>query len=78
LLSVVDVAPTVLHLLGLPIPGGVAGRVLLEGLVPAARYRRAQNDEPDIVVATASPTPGLDAAGEAEIVSRLRSLGYLE
>jgi predicted AlkP superfamily phosphohydrolase/phosphomutase len=75
--SVVDVAPTVLALLGIPVPAGMAGRALFGGADP---LRGPDNDEPvtDRLVAAGASTAGFDAAGEAEVLSRLRSLGYLE
>jgi predicted AlkP superfamily phosphohydrolase/phosphomutase len=78
-LSVVDVAATVLHLLGLPIPAGVAGQPAVDGMRPAVRAPRPDEEQrADVLTAVGVPPKGLDAAGEAEIVSRLRSLGYLE
>ncbi len=40
--SVYDVAPTVLHLLGLPVPANVDGRVLLELFSPSSGPRRRE------------------------------------
>lgn len=40
--SVYDVAPTVLHLLGLPVPANVDGRVLLELFSPSSEPRRRE------------------------------------
>ena len=75
--SVYDVFPTVLHLLGLPVPEGLHGRVLVEALTPEARRSR-----PVLRVdgfgsrrrATEAPIPtDLDQ----ESLDRLRSLGYV-
>jgi predicted AlkP superfamily phosphohydrolase/phosphomutase len=72
-----DIAPTVLHLLGEPIPEDLEGRVLTEALDPAVLERRplryAEADDFEIAA-----TKGYDAAEAAEVEGRLRSLGYLE
>ena len=78
-----DIAPTVLHLLGIPVPGDMDGRVLTEVLDPAT----TSSDLPvhAAVLATAaagadSPT-SVDSAYTAEedavIQQRLADLGYL-
>lgn len=74
-MSVVDVAPTVLGLLGLPVPAEMSGRPAVGGGRAVAPVQAAVHEEHGGSTAIAS---GLDAAGEAEVMSRLRSLGYLE
>jgi predicted AlkP superfamily phosphohydrolase/phosphomutase len=80
-LSIVDVAPLVLHRLGLPVPDDMAGRVPIE-IFEAAELegrppRRAATDpwtEPE-------PEPAdleLDPDEEAAVLQRLRALGYVE
>lgn len=75
--SLLDVAPTVLHLLGLPIPDDVDGSVLRELLADAEARRATQTvaaPEPQ-----AQPQPEqADPDEEAEVLERLRALGYLE
>jgi len=72
-----DVAPTVLYLLGEPIPSSLEGRLLAEALDPGLLEGR-----PPVYVDTADTGPssphGYDGEGEAEVEERLRSLGYLE
>jgi predicted AlkP superfamily phosphohydrolase/phosphomutase len=66
--SIMDVAPTVLHLAGLPVPSWMDGTLL-----PGVTGR------PTIDPAAAPATRSdLDADGEAEVWRRLVSLGYLE
>ncbi len=69
-----DVAPTILHLLNLPVPRDMDGRVLLELFETPrpVRYTTSESDE-------ARPDTE-ELAGEAkdEIEARLRALGYLE
>jgi hypothetical protein len=80
-LSIVDVAPTVLYTLGLPVPEDLEGRVPAEAFEPASlqakpirRESRTQPPEPLTAPTAAAP----DEAGEAELLKRLRALGYVE
>jgi predicted AlkP superfamily phosphohydrolase/phosphomutase len=72
---IVDLAPTVLHMLDCPIPEDMDGRVLVEALSPELR---------DVAAATPAPdSPGaaqrceLSEEQEAELEARLKGLGYL-
>ena len=77
--TLLDIAPTVLHLLGVPVPGDMDGRVLTELLEPA--------EAPAVAVEPALPTfaegsgdPVAVAYTEEEdaaIQQRLADLGYL-
>lgn len=70
-----DVAPTILHLVGLPVSAEMDGHVWLDALIPS--FRR---DHPVRTVArygqrrTAPAASGFDR----EMVEELRSLGYIE
>jgi predicted AlkP superfamily phosphohydrolase/phosphomutase len=79
-LSVLDVAPTVLRLLGLDVPSDLPGRAVADDPTRAGRLER-------VAVGVARPQPApqrgrdlqvLDPQSEAEVLSRLRMLGYLE
>jgi predicted AlkP superfamily phosphohydrolase/phosphomutase len=80
-LSIVDVAPLVLHRLGLPVPDDIAGRLPVELLEDDELERRPPRR-------TAAPAPPassvapedleLDADEQAIVVDRLRALGYVE
>ncbi len=82
-LSILDVAPTLLDSLGLPIPADMEGRVPVAALDPDALRARpvvvADSAAPpiDAPVATDAES-GLDSEAEAEIVRRLRALGYVD
>jgi predicted AlkP superfamily phosphohydrolase/phosphomutase len=68
---IVDLAPTILHLMGLPVPDDMDGKVLTSMLSidrPVA-YARAEAHRED--------EEGLSAEETAEVEDRLRSLGYL-
>jgi predicted AlkP superfamily phosphohydrolase/phosphomutase len=80
-LSIVDVAPLVLHRLGLAVPDDMTGRVPTEILEADELERRP----PRLVPASARSVPEqrpaeleLDADEQAEVLERLRSLGYVE
>lgn len=72
--SVLDVTPTLLYSLGLPVPGDLEGRPL----IPAFAERRS--------VTRSAPTQSAEAAAgasylpeeEEEVLARLRALGYVE
>jgi predicted AlkP superfamily phosphohydrolase/phosphomutase len=72
--NLIDIAPTVLHLLGLPVPSDMDGRVLEEifpGLPPVSFE---EVDQRDISTASTEYT-----AQEAELIEqRLKGLGYVE
>ncbi len=73
--SIYDVAPTVLHLLGQPVPTYMDGRVLAEMIRP----ERAEEVRRVVVNAPAGQGGRSMAAREDEVVrGRLRSLGYIE
>ncbi|MBN1953731.1 MAG: alkaline phosphatase family protein [Anaerolineae bacterium] len=69
---IVDLAPTILHVMGLPVPDDMDGRVLTSILAtdrPVA-YEQASPAE-------ASADSALSAEDLAEVEERLRALGYL-
>jgi predicted AlkP superfamily phosphohydrolase/phosphomutase len=81
-LSIVDVAPFLLHRLGLAVPDDMAGRVPVELLEPSELDRR-----PPRLTAAAPPRPQPAAAAgdlalepdeQASVLQRLRALGYVE
>jgi predicted AlkP superfamily phosphohydrolase/phosphomutase len=82
-LAILDVAPLMLHELGLPIPHALEGRLVSEAMDPAALSARPPRWE-SATAAAAAVSPGavgdlaLDAEAEAEILDRLRALGYVE
>lgn len=76
-LSILDVAPMLLYSLGLAIPED------MEGMLPAGIFEDALLAHAPPRRAEPAPSPAVDglaadAAGEAEILDRLRALGYLE
>jgi predicted AlkP superfamily phosphohydrolase/phosphomutase len=82
-LSILDVAPTLLHSLGLPIPEDMEGRVVEEIFDPDSleecpvRYVGAAAPK-EAVPSKTSDNIMFDADAEAEMAKRLRALGYIE
>jgi predicted AlkP superfamily phosphohydrolase/phosphomutase len=79
-LSIVDVAPLVLHRLGLPVPDDMAGRVPVEILEPDALLRRPPRRAPAAATPPMPANVGLafEADEQAAVLQRLRALGYVE
>ena len=74
--QIIDLAPTILYRMGLPVPGDMDGRVLTEMFEPAfVRATPLQQAETETVH---HPEHELLPEERAEIEARLRSLGYLE
>jgi predicted AlkP superfamily phosphohydrolase/phosphomutase len=75
-LSLIDLTPTILHLLGLPVPIDMDGRVLTETLDPA--WSAAHPIVPgEPAVAEAGKKLDLSEAEREEIRNRLRGMGYV-
>jgi arylsulfatase A-like enzyme len=80
-LGIVDVAPTVLHLLGLPVPDDMDGRVALEALTADFVARRPpQRSDAKPSWLEHDQTAGAAPADETDwkVRERLRALGYVE
>jgi predicted AlkP superfamily phosphohydrolase/phosphomutase len=80
--NLLDIAPTVLHLLGVPVPDDLDGRVLAEVLDPSVAPPAAATAPPSEPSGTATATAtatqeGYSAEQEALIQQRLADLGYL-
>jgi len=81
-LSIVDVAPLILHQLGLAVPEDIAGRLPAEIFEPGELERRPLRSAP----ASAPPAPleasaedlALEPEEQAVLLDRLRALGYVE
>ncbi|MBM4429822.1 MAG: hypothetical protein FJ026_05655, partial [Chloroflexi bacterium] len=73
-----DIVPTLLHLLGLPVPKSMDGRVLQDALDPQwlADHPIVHSETEE--TAEGGPGLGYSPEEEAQFKSRLRSLGYLD
>jgi predicted AlkP superfamily phosphohydrolase/phosphomutase len=81
-LSIVDIAPLLLHSLGLPVPEDMAGRLPIEIFEPEALAARPlrlapASPEPEALVGAAEALE-LEPDEQAALVERLRALGYVE
>lgn len=73
-----DVTPTVLHLMGLPVPDDMDGRVLEDMLTPEFRRSHPVRREGTTGSEAASAAEdGLSAPDREELHGRLRDLGYI-
>lgn len=76
--TMVDVAPTVLYALDLPVPDNMEGRVLAEALDPALVAARPVRREPALTVGGGGERETYTDAEQADIAGRLAALGYIE
>jgi predicted AlkP superfamily phosphohydrolase/phosphomutase len=77
--NIVDLAPTILYLLGLPIPSDMDGRVLTQALDAALPASRPIQREERVGGGAQVERGGyLDAEEEEEMRDALRGLGYIE
>jgi hypothetical protein len=70
--SILDLAPTILHLLGEAVPRVMDGRVLMEALVNPTPVRFSEDGAIDAVAEQGFKEDEVD-----QIKERLRGLGYL-
>jgi arylsulfatase A-like enzyme len=74
--NILDVAPTVLHLAGLPVPDGMDGRVRTDILDDAFNREHPVRFVPDADHPQAGDAR-LSEEDEAEVMEKLRGLGYI-
>jgi predicted AlkP superfamily phosphohydrolase/phosphomutase len=75
--GILDIAPTILYLLGEPIPAELEGRLLSEAIDPALLDARLPEfADTETVAALVAASPELESPPEVE--ERLRGLGYVE
>ena len=76
--TMVDVAPTLLHALGLPVPTNMDGRVVIEALAAEFVAENPVRYEAPLDEADRSEEEGYSEDEQAEIAGRLAGLGYIE
>jgi predicted AlkP superfamily phosphohydrolase/phosphomutase len=75
----VDVAPTLLHLMGQPIPDDMDGRVLVEAFDPEfAKQHPVQHEKSSASASEPVDNTTYTAEDAAQIEARLKALGYIE
>jgi hypothetical protein len=81
-LSILDIAPLVLYSVGLPIPSDLEGQlpvgIFEKSLVQTAPALKGATTIPPDGSGTGPEVSTLDAEGEAQVMERLKVLGYLE
>lgn len=70
--QLIDLAPTILHLMGLPVPTDLDGRVLTEVLTDARAVEYG-----DAARGNATTTDGYSEEEEKQVIERLADLGYI-
>lgn len=75
--KLIDVAPTILHHLGLGVPSDFDGRVLEEAFTDAERAARPVRTAPPAGAGAAGDGRGLTDEAAREIRERLKGIGYL-
>jgi Tfp pilus assembly protein PilF len=76
--TLLDIAPTVLRLAGLPLASDMTGHPLVElpGGSPPAKIASYEGEGAAPAIAASAP-PGEDDSGRTEMLENLRSLGYI-
>jgi predicted AlkP superfamily phosphohydrolase/phosphomutase len=70
--QLIDLAPTILHWLGLPVPRDMDGRVLTEAIADARAVEYGGSAE-----GRAGATDGYSDEEEQQVIERLKDLGYI-
>jgi hypothetical protein len=76
--SVLDVAPLLLYVAGLPVPDDLEGQVPEHLLAPAWREAHPLRHVPATALPGLPPEPADASADDAVLIERLRALGYVE
>jgi hypothetical protein len=76
--TMVDVAPTLLHSIGLPVPDNMDGRVLTEVFEPDYMALNSVRRESPLAASGTDGSEGYSDDERAEVEGRLAALGYIE
>lgn len=76
--QIVDVAPTILHLLGYPLPAEMDGAVMIQALTPEfLAAHPVQHSQPAPVSTPLAPASDYSAEDESQVMKRLADMGYV-
>ena len=75
--SIVDLAPTILYAMGVPVPEDMDGRVLLEAFAEPSTHERPQPNPVSATEVLRDEEASYTLAEASEIERRLRRMGYL-
>ena len=73
-----DIAATLLHLYGVPIPEDYDGQILLDLLTSELSAKPVQYQPGDVETIDSNADPAYSEAEAEELMSHLRALGYLD
>lgn len=76
--KIVDVAPTILHLLDVPIPADMDGRPLMEIMREEFRSREVQTTNEMSMASSSEESSGYSSEDQLKIAARLKALGYID
>jgi predicted AlkP superfamily phosphohydrolase/phosphomutase len=76
-LSIMDIAPTLLHVMGLPVPEDMDGRVAVDLLAPTASSSKRAVTYREPISKEIEDFPATDHIDEDEVLEKLRALGYI-
>jgi predicted AlkP superfamily phosphohydrolase/phosphomutase len=74
----IDMAPTILHLLGVPVPEDMDGRVLEQAFLPQFLAQHPVKAGAALGTSAGDRTSGYTEEESAKVEERLQALGYLE
>jgi len=75
--QIIDIAPTVLYAMGLPVPSIMDGRVLQDGFTADYLARHPMANTATSSISTNESTDVYSEEDEAQVMDRLRDLGYV-
>ena len=75
--SIVDIAPTVLSAMGLPVPAFMDGTVLQDGFTTGDVARQSIASPIAVPISASDSTNVYSEEDEAQVMERLRDLGYV-
>jgi predicted AlkP superfamily phosphohydrolase/phosphomutase len=76
--NIQDIMPTLLYVLGVPVPDDLDGRVLHELFIPARRADHSLRSQHVEIEGSSGPIHPYSVAEKAMVAKRLKGLGYIE